>query len=179
MGNIRHELVCQYCGIDYIAKKINSKYCSDKCRSEADKLHKRQKAIERGAHDKKKCSTCNKIFISKTSKDKFCSNKCRWKKYNQSDIEKQHRRNYVKAHRRRYEGILIDSDISLFKLSNRDNNQCKICGLFVDWSDSPQGNMYPSIDHITPISLGGLHEWSNVQLAHRICNTRKSNKYIG
>ena len=38
-------------------------------------------------------------------------------------------------------------------------------------------NMYPSIDHVKLLARGGLHEWSNVKLAHRICNSiKKDNK---
>lgn len=35
------------------------------------------------------------------------------------------------------------------------------------------GPMYPSIDHIVPMSKGGGHVWENVQVAHIICNTEK------
>lgn len=38
------------------------------------------------------------------------------------------------------------------------------------------GNWYPSIDHVIPISKGGRHSWDNVKLAHRLCNSVKSNK---
>ena len=58
---------------------------------------------------------------------------------------------------------------------------CALCGKAVDWNDYEVrengvivcGNYYPSIDHIVPVSGEGLHAWGNVQLAHRICNTRK------
>ena len=41
------------------------------------------------------------------------------------------------------------------------------------------GKNYPSIDHIVPLSWGGLHSWANVQLAHHGCNTAKGAKYCG
>ena len=41
------------------------------------------------------------------------------------------------------------------------------------------GPMYPSIDHIIPMSKGGGHIWSNVQVAHIICNSIKSDKAVG
>lgn len=32
---------------------------------------------------------------------------------------------------------------------------------------------YPTIDHIIPLSKGGLHSWNNIQLAHLSCNSSK------
>ncbi len=117
------------------------------------------------------CEVCGKPYIAHYPISKYCSTKCARKKY---------------KHRARYDGITVDKDITLQKLARRDGDQCKLCGLFVDWNDYEVtddvvvcGNMYPSIDHITPISLGGVHSWNNVQLAHRICNSRKSNKFVG
>ena len=117
------------------------------------------------------CCECGATFTAHYPTTKYCSNSC---------ARKRHRT------RKRYKDITIDKDITLRMLANRDHNQCQICGLFVDWSDYMEtdatiicGDMYPSIDHITPISLGGLHSWDNVQLAHRKCNTRKGNKYVG
>lgn len=85
----------------------------------------------------------------------------------------------------RYDGIAIDKDITLGKLAKRDNNICWICGLFVDWTDKRPGNnttvvgdMYPSIDHIIPISKGGMHSWDNVALAHMKCNSWKRDMII-
>lgn len=74
----------------------------------------------------------------------------------------------------------VDSSISLMKLCVRDDFTCHICNGRVDWTQSPQGfNDYPSIDHIKPISKGGTHQWHNVKLAHRRCNTIKSdNEYF-
>lgn len=57
-----------------------------------------------------------------------------------------------------------------------------LCGGLCDWEDYVVrdgvvicGDWYPSIDHVIPVSKGGLHSWENVKLAHRKCNTRKGN----
>jgi 5-methylcytosine-specific restriction endonuclease McrA len=52
---------------------------------------------------------------------------------------------------------------------NRDGGRCGICGEQVDPTEF-------EVDHIVPISRGGTHELSNVQLAHRTCNRKKWNK---
>ena len=61
---------------------------------------------------------------------------------------------------------------------------CSLCGGICNWGDYIikdnnfiAGDYYPSIDHIKPIAKGGLHEWNNIQLAHRICNTNKRDRY--
>lgn len=116
------------------------------------------------------CAICGCVFVAHYPLAKYCSKKCSCK---------------VTRIRKRYEGITIDKDITVQKLAKRDHDKCQLCGLPVDWNDKYKtdktiicGDMYPSIDHIIPISSGGLHAWNNVQLAHRICNTRKSNKVV-
>lgn len=116
------------------------------------------------------CDICGNTFISHYPTTKYCSDSCR-------------RAAHKTKHR--YDGITIDKDIALKRLAKRDHNLCKICGFFVDWNDyvitdkgKICGNMYPSIDHIQPISKEGLHSWDNIQLAHRICNSYKGNKVI-
>lgn len=76
----------------------------------------------------------------------------------------------------------IDWGLSLAKLVKRDKNMCHICGKKCDTKDYIEvdgafiaGNQYPSIDHVLPVSMGGTHTWNNVKLAHRQCNSIKSN----
>lgn len=46
---------------------------------------------------------------------------------------------------------------------------CGICGEFVDPSDF-------AVDHIIPLSRGGLHAYNNVQLTHVSCNLEKGSR---
>lgn len=48
----------------------------------------------------------------------------------------------------------------------RDKGGCGICSLPVPPDEE-------SLDHIIPLAKGGLHQMSNVQLAHLSCNKRK------
>lgn len=202
---------CLYCGkpIEQASRGRKRKYCSDYCRNEADKEHKR---IVYVGKRKEKCDFCGKALPK--YKTHFCSKIC-GRKYR--DIQKGFIHNHGeltkicpvcgvefktwrdyketcskrcsnKKHdaERQYKGITVDKDISLEKLAKRDNNICQICGEPVDWNDYLKtdktfrgGNKYPSIDHIRPVSLGGLHAWDNVQLAHRVCNSIKRNRYTG
>ena len=54
---------------------------------------------------------------------------------------------------------------------------CALCGEFVDKTLHPHDPGAPEVDEILPVSLGGDPlRWSNVQLAHRLCNQRKGNR---
>lgn len=79
----------------------------------------------------------------------------------------------------------VDYSITLSALIERDKHICQLCGRLVDETDYTYnkdtfiaGNNYPSIDHIKPLSKGGVHQWDNVQLAHRLCNSLKCDKHI-
>lgn len=117
------------------------------------------------------CEDCGEKYIAHYPLAKYCQS-CR----------KSRARDKYKS---RYDGIMIDNDITLRKLARRDHNICWICGLLVDWTDKRPGNntiivgdLYPSIDHKIPISKGGMHAWNNVALAHMKCNSWKCDKII-
>lgn len=114
-----------------------------------------------------RCPYCGAI----TDRPKYCSDLCR------------KRANYIIQNTRRRAKInnaLIDKDITLRKLFERDNGKCHICGGVCDWADYGEknsrfvaGKSYPTIDHIKPLSKGGSHSWGNVKLAHFGCNSAK------
>ncbi len=107
----------------------------------------------------KHCEICGNEIMTKYSYQILCS-KCATKKY-----AKQH------------------SNKPLKELYKRDKGICYICGSKCDYEDYTYrgntfiaGNYYPSIDHVIPLCKGGTDEWSNLRLAHRICNSYKSLK---
>lgn len=70
----------------------------------------------------------------------------------------------------------FDETITLKSVCDKFGGICQICGLPVDWNDCDNGHikrMYPTVDHIIPLSKGGHHTWGNVQLAHMKCNAGK------
>ena len=117
------------------------------------------------------CECCGSLFVS-SGRMKYCSTTCS-KRIN----------NAIKKDRRirKIRHMVVDKNITLERLYERDNGRCYICGNVCDWDDYAieQGvfiayNNYPSIDHIVPLSKGGKHAWNNVKLACRGCNSRKS-----
>lgn len=122
-----------------------------------------------------KCGECGRFYFSSKEKQ-TCSLKCCNKRSNR--LKEIKRRNKFK------ENGKINWDISLFKLCERDKRMCYLCNKEVNLKDYITtsdgtfiaGNDYPSIDHIFPVSKGGTHTWNNIRLAHRYCNSIKSDK---
>lgn len=115
------------------------------------------------------CKICGRPYHTLNTNQKTCSPECSKRLQN---IHRDHRIP---------KGAVIDRNISLASLYERDKGTCHICGLACDYNDyeivdgvKKIGNLYPTIDHVIPLSRGGLHEWENVKLAHRICNSIKS-----
>lgn len=118
------------------------------------------------------CKQCGDLFIGNTL---YCSKKCR----DRGHSNKKDRLRYERAK----QNGKVDYTITLDKLIKRDNNICYICNRECNLSDYTYngntfiaGNYYPSIDHVIPIAKGGTHEWNNIRLAHRICNSMKADK---
>lgn len=69
-----------------------------------------------------------------------------------------------------------DESVTLKMVRKKYFDVCQICGCLVDDTDTKDGyigRLYPTIDHIIPLSKGGSHTWDNVQLAHLSCNAGK------
>lgn len=77
------------------------------------------------------------------------------------------------------QGVEYDESITLKAVRERDKDICQICGGIVDDTAIKNGHirkLYPTVDHIIPLSKGGSHTWDNVQLAHMACNAGKHDK---
>lgn len=121
----------------------------------------------------KYCS-CGQIVLSKNGR--LCP-KCR-QEHERLTARRSDKKKELRRYRRCQDG---DWSISLEKLYERDKGICHICGETCDWNDKTYrdgtiitGNYYPSVDHVVALANGGKHEWNNVKLAHRICNSLKS-----
>lgn len=118
-----------------------------------------------------KCVVCGKAFTTYNPAQKTCCSECGKKL------------SYARSQKRIPKAQMIDKDITLEALYRRDSGVCYLCGGQCDWSDrdvkqNRVGKSYPSIDHIIPVSRGGLHAWNNVRLAHFGCNVEKADSLI-
>lgn len=146
--------------------------------TEEEKQRSIQLGLEKGYKNhyrinakERKCKQCGKPFFGDIL---YCSTECQNRAKNSS---------HAKAIKR---ANIIDNTITLDKLYRRDKGICWICGGMCDYEDNRVnergffivGKMYPSIDHVYPLSKGGDHTWGNVKLAHHYCNTLKNDKVV-
>lgn len=183
-----HTYYCVDCGKPIRAfRKV---YRCDTCKEKHDSqtYYERNKAIINIKQRKRRianfkseavhCKNCGKLFhTSYCSNKHFCSDECR-DRYNKH-------MNHLRQ-KKRLKGKIIDADITLEKVAKRDKYICQLCKHKVDPNDyykDKNGNFvagpdYPSIDHVVPLSQGGMHEWGNVQLAHCRCNSIKCDSLL-
>lgn len=86
---------------------------------------------------------------------------------------------HYKRRQDNYGSTDYDSSVTLKRVRQKYSDICQICGNPVDDTDIEKGHikrLYPTIDHIIPLSKGGSHTWDNVQLVHMSCNAGKCDK---
>lgn len=141
------------------------KECEAKKQAQMEQTRLRRLAEKEAKRIYGECAVCGKPFWTYNPMGKTCSTKCSKKL------------SYARKQNRIPKDQIVDKDITLEALFRRDSGVCYLCGGVCDWNDK-QGNivgaLYPSIDHVTPVSKGGLHSWQNVRLAHFACNVAKS-----
>lgn len=187
------DLKCKTCGAivrrSFVVVKHGKARC-DKCAARRTEQNREQKERARQAKankrtlDKrisgtqiafKECECCGSLFVPHRDA-KYCSDECVKKVSNARRGDKR---------LRRLQNAMEDNDITLQKLYKRDNGKCYICGEDCNWEDYNRseegyffvGKMYPTIEHVIPLSKGGKHSWGNVKLACWGCNTNKGAKY--
>ncbi len=183
--------ICQYCGKTFKEQRdtINL-YCSKSCsgkaqsmiraylkedeqefsdkefreelREELHSLMRRAEQIVYKLEHEKICKVCGQFFIAINTNQICCSPECSRRHENRN------------KDKRIYKNGKPDLSINLTRLYMRDQGICQICGRHIDFDCDNNSDYYPSIDHIIPIAKGGMHQWDNVQLACRMCNSLKS-----
>lgn len=162
------EKVCEICGEKYRGVK-GQKYCSDKCCREKQLLYNKINFKSK----KKKCECCGKTFNTKFKQSTIvCSREC-YKEICKKRKKEENRKKEIRRRHKLRDNGNVNYAITLSKALDRLGDTCAICGVKVDATVHSNHDLYPSIDHIVPVALGGTHTWDNVQIAHRICNTIK------
>jgi len=176
MITIRHgKGICRNC-MKLEAERKKAEREQRKAKLLQEKEEKRQRAITEKAKQLRLviCAVCGKPFLTTNGVVKTCSHKC-------SKEREKRIVNSAGSDDRLNRGNVVDKEITLAKLYERDGGRCQICGTACDYNDYEirdgkvfvAGDKYPSIDHIIPLSKGGKHAWDNIRLVHRLCNTKE------
>lgn len=175
----KHIIKCVCCGTEKISYSFGNISECTVCQKEKEKQKKEMRKY-------KVCVQCGKDFYATRSTALYCCERCASSAYKERNIDKVRERRKTRKRLREAKATAngrVDYSITITRLIERDDHVCQLCGRLVDETDYVYindafvaGNNYPSIDHIKPLSKGGTHQWNNVQLAHRLCNSLKNNK---
>lgn len=108
------------------------------------------------------CLHCAAGFESKSKRQQCCGKTCRV-------------RYQSKLRKLKLRGLKAEV-ITAAHLRARGETHCALCGEPVDFAQHYPHPKSATVDHIKPITRGGEHGFSNVQLAHAWCNTSKGNR---
>lgn len=116
------------------------------------------------------CTVCDKSFIGPRNK-KYCSSRCKISAARAALPRQQ------LTYRAQRAGARIVEEVDPAVVYQRDRGLCYLCNEFVDRS-APMGPTYATVDHVVPMSKGGVHSYANVKLAHLGCNARKQDHIV-
>ena len=156
---------CENCFICFETRRSSAMFCNPLCFLKRNKLKWR------------KCIVCRESFQPQSTNYNCCSLACSntqgWitKRLNNPDMKKR-RINKKRVRLRKH--ILEKFDRE--EIFERDNWTCQICGkrIYRYRNIKHYHNRKPSMDHIIPLSKGGMHERKNVQTACLECNSLKT-----
>lgn len=160
---------CEVCGSAFDVGK-RKRYCSADCSVEGNRRRALRTAeLARVSRPETKLIVCgwcgDALEVSSSSlASRLYHDACR--------VKATRHRNRKKTVKR--QGARTVERIDVYEVAERDLSVCHICGVEVDLSLARSSRMGPTLDHVIPISKGGLDSLENVRLAHWICNIRKS-----
>lgn len=153
---------CDHCGKTFQPKRRDTRYCYDGWCSQA--AHRARKAAgepPRMGERRIACHECGTAFTAKHPAARWCSRIC------------QIRHRGREASRRRSGNQIHDGymDREIFE---RDSWMCHLCGEQIDPTEARCNRLGATIDHLVPLSRGGVDIRGNVKAAHNHCNRRKA-----
>lgn len=166
--------ICWGCFEWFTPSNKTIKYCSKSCRDLIAWELQEARLLDTGADEKALC-----LHRARHPKTRL---KRRLNAEDKADIESYKSTMRALREERLKAGKM--ENVTLRELIKRDGGKCYICGKKVEKQRKfgkargrgEDRRMYPTIDHLIPISRGGLHTWDNVKLAHLSCNTKKGGK---
>ena len=183
----QYAITCAQCGQEAVVTKTTSRFCSTDCWYEAKRLataraHSqivpwrrnryplRIQVIQARRPLRRRwfsgcCPMCSTWFVTDNPRHQHCSLRCG--------------KRAAKDKRRALERDAFVAPVSRARIFERDRWACQLCGKRVKRNAVVPDPMAPVLDHVLPLAQGGTHEPANVQLAHYLCNSLKSDSVWG
>ena len=163
---------CRVCGKRMFptTTQSNHEHCSRECQLAELREYSRQSSIRK--HEEKysepiKCKGCGIMFTPEYGSKRrvFCDKACA-KRYAKRVAGATHRSRARKA------GVYYET-VNKGRVFKRDGYRCQLCGKKTRPDYNINHDLYPNIDHIVPLALGGEHSYKNTQCLCRACNIAK------
>jgi 5-methylcytosine-specific restriction endonuclease McrA len=165
-----HDRECRICKRRLFARsKGSSPLCSELCRKKETALREWIKNRAKQNPKEVQCSACGIAFtaLTRTKEDQhYCSHACMVKQ-----VRRNRRHTAREKERKRIRRML--GKVSLTSQFYKFKKTCQMCRCKVEMLKEYAPNQ-ASVDHIVPLSRGGLHVEENLQLACVTCNSKKS-----
>lgn len=166
-GRKSKELNCEHCQKFFIAFYHHQKFCCDECRIKSSYKNNLKQSVVYFYS----CELCNTFFARKIVLRGAASNPIKCDQCRLIGKRIRYRKKTIKR-----QGAISSPKISVEFIAKRDNYICHLCDKPVDMDIPRTERLGATLDHIQPISKGGLDTMENVALAHWICNIKKGNK---
>lgn len=176
-----YPITCVRCGKEAVVTKTTARYCSHTCWYEAKRAQHSQVELSWRLLPKRPhvatasslprlrrrwfsacCPMCDTWFVTDNPRDRNCSPRCG--------------RRAGKDKRRALERQAFVAPVSRHQVYERDHWTCQLCREPVARDQVVPHPQAPTLDHVIPLARGGTHEPANVQLAHYLCNSIKTDR---
>lgn len=162
---------CAHCTQPFAARNVNQIFCSHICAASARPYVSKRKPRD--------CAECGSAVPATVHPHvRYCSEACRRVRKVVADRAQRRRERQAgkreSSHRARAKRFGVQYEpINKRTVYARDGWRCGLCRRKVDPKLTWPHPMSASLDHVLPMSRGGDHLYSNVQLAHLRCNVDK------
>lgn len=158
---------CLHCAESYQPHRQRQSYCSRQC----GWLHRREQAPKdadwlagRRPERTVKCRDCDAVGVVRAS-IWLCA-----------DCSAKRKRDIWRRVNTKRRGARTTERYTLAEIGDRDGWRCHLCSRRVNRLLAGTHQRGPTIDHLVPISRGGMDEPRNVALAHRQCNSARGTR---
>lgn len=160
-------VTCDTCNAEFRTGRKNARFCSSGCRSVA---HKQTQTYQRRTEPKVlTCGWCQEEVIVPPN---FTSNR---KYHPDCKVEARRARYRIKTVKRQSKTVR-PSRLAADEVVRIYGEDCHICNEPIDMSLARTHKQGLTVDHVIPLSKGGLDTIENMRPAHWLCNVKKGNK---